>query len=85
MKRNIEAKFMQLTRNKEEAENFIKGPWNKVLNTNSSKGFQTTWKEMKCTKWCQNPVFMTYLIREWLPCRTKWAHQNQGYCGKGAK
>ncbi|CAN1221113.1 hypothetical protein LINGRAPRIM_LOCUS166 [Linum grandiflorum] len=33
MKRNIEAKFMQLTRNKEEAENFIKGPWNKVLNT----------------------------------------------------
>ncbi|CAN0905256.1 hypothetical protein LINGRAHAP2_LOCUS23561 [Linum grandiflorum] len=74
MKRNIEAKFMQLTRNKEKAENFIKGPWNKVLNTNSSKGFQAAWKEMKCTKWCQNPVFMTYLRREWLPCRTKWAH-----------
>ncbi|CAN0905525.1 hypothetical protein LINGRAHAP2_LOCUS23726 [Linum grandiflorum] len=74
MKRNIEAKFMQLTRNKEEAENFIKAPWNKVLNTNSSKGFQAAWKEMKCTKWCQNSVFMTYLRREWLPCRTKWAH-----------
>ncbi|CAI0446186.1 unnamed protein product [Linum tenue] len=74
MKKNIEAKMMQLGIGRDFAELFVGSLWERVLRANTEAGFQRRWLELQNSHWGSNNKLMDYLRGEWLPCRERWAN-----------